>query len=445
MSGGARRSFVAFTLIELLVVIGVLTLLIAVLLPTLSVARKKAWETKMNAGQGGDNVAQFGGNVRPQPAASPGSPRDASIPAARVKSFEAVVGLTPRLSVGTAEPESIYEARMSAKVKAAHPGKSAWSREKGAGGLCQIDLPLPPQIISLADLSVKVEGQPSGSVAMREGKLTWRGELSGDAAADMELTYTAVGKGLFMLEAQGSPVGAEGMLTPSGMEVGILDKFRLELTTYGSDVRMVELSLQPTEVKRNDSGAGMTYTWDYKNLMFGRPIALDVLGIAPVDRLGELSWLGPLSVIVFGMLVGVVAKAYRVERFDRWMLLLVVGTFTAAYPLMYFAQEYVRLPVAIGVSAGVVLVIIAARVLTAMPWGVGLGGVVLPAGLIMAVTLAGAVRPGMQGLLLTAEAIAFFVMAMVLVPRVRGTGESDGVGSDRVGPIGVIAPQPALG
>ena len=53
----------------------------------------------------------------------------------------------------------------------------------------------------------------------------------------------------------------------------------------------------------------------------------DVLGIAPIDRLGELTWLGPLSVLVFGLMVGLVVRAASVPRFDLWMLLLTVGTF----------------------------------------------------------------------------------------------------------------------
>ena len=68
-----------------------------------------------------------------------------------------------------------------------------------------------------------------------------------------------------------------------------------------------------------------------------------MLGIVPIDRLGELTWLGPASVVVFGLLLGLVAHAYNIQKFDRWMLLLVLGTFTGAYPLMYFAQEYIPL------------------------------------------------------------------------------------------------------
>ncbi len=95
----------------------------------------------------------------------------------------------------------------------------------------------------------------------------------------MTIAYSAVGKGLYNLQ------------TPP---CGILDTFHIDLTAVGSDVRMLELSLQPTKYVR---GAGQTvYTWDYKRLLFGRPIALDVLGIAPIDRLGELTWLGPASV-----------------------------------------------------------------------------------------------------------------------------------------------------
>jgi hypothetical protein len=83
---------------------------------------------------------------------------------------------------------------------------------------------------------------------------------------------------------------------------------------------MLELSLQPTKHSR---GNGQTvYTWEHKRLLFGHPIALDVLGIAPIDRLGELTWRGPASVVVFGLLLGLVAHAFNLQNFDRWMLLL---------------------------------------------------------------------------------------------------------------------------
>src|SRR5207248_8458738 len=106
------------------------------------------------------------------------------------------------------------------------------------------------------------------------------------------------------------------------------------------------------------------YTWDYKRLLFGRPIALDVLGIAPLDRLGELTWLGPASVVVFGLILGLIAHAFRIQNFDRWMLLLILGTFTGAYPLMYFAQEFTPLKAAIFISSAIVLLVVAIRSIT---------------------------------------------------------------------------------
>ena len=122
-------------------------------------------------------------------------------------------------------------------------------------------LPLPPQIISLADLEVAVNNQPSESVEIRGDKLAWFGTLPGESTP-MSIAYSAVGKGLYNLQ------------TPPS---GILDTFHIDLTAVGSDVRMLELSLQPTKYVR---GKGQTvYTWDYKRLLFGRPIALDVLGM----------------------------------------------------------------------------------------------------------------------------------------------------------------------
>jgi hypothetical protein len=260
---------------------------------------------------------------------------------------------------------------------------------------------LPPQIISLAGLEITVNGQPSESVELRGDKLVWYGALPAEPTP-MSVSYSAVGKGLYNLE-----------IPPSG----ILDAFHIDLTAVGSDVRMLELSLQPSNYTR---GNGQTvYTWDYKHLLFGRPIALDVLGIAPIDRLGELTWLGPASVIIFGVLLGLVAHAFAINNFDRWMLLLILGTFTGAYPLMYFAQEFIPLNTAMAASSVVVLAVIAVRSATIMGIRLATLGVLMPATLILVVTLLAATHPRLQGILVTITGIALFIVAMTLMPRLR--------------------------
>jgi prepilin-type N-terminal cleavage/methylation domain-containing protein len=383
----------AFTLVELLVVIIILALLISLLLPALNRARSSAAGAKTRA-QVAINAAlheDVSANAQARPATR--AP-DATLPLAQVKSFAAKVELTPRLSVGTVEPESIYEARFTATLEAAAPGDHDAESE--------LRLPLPPQIISLADLAVTVNGEPaSDNVSLRDATLVWAGQLPA-TPVPMKVTFTAVGKGLYELQ------------TPPGR---ILDTFNLDLVANGSDVRMLELSLQPTRTARTSSQT--TYTWAYSRLMFGRPISIDVLGVAPVDRLGELRWLGPLSVCVFGLLVGLYAHAHRLGQFDRWMLLLTLGAFTGAYPLMYFAQEFIPLNAAIAVSAGLVIGIITARAARTIGAGHTLRGVFGPALTTMALTLYTATHRDLQGLLLTASAIALFLALMTLLPKLR--------------------------
>jgi hypothetical protein len=112
------------------------------------------------------------------------------------------------------------------------------------------------------------------------------------------------------------------------------------------------------------------------------------------------------------------------KAFDRWMLLLTIGTFAGAYPLMYFTQEYIPLLPAVLISGAVAIAIIGVRSMTLLGVWRALLGIVAPAAAIMALTLSTAVWPQLQGILLTALGLGFFIAAMMLMPKVAAHGSS---------------------
>ncbi len=317
----------------------------------------------------------------------------AGLPHARVESFVAKVTLTPRLSVGTAAPESIYEARFEGKIHAAHSGDN--------GGDCEITLPLPPQIISLADLSIAVAGKPSESVALRDGKLVWHGALP-DEPTPFDVTYSAVGKGLYELAVAGG---------------GILDQYEVSLVADGSDVRLLELSLQPTSLDR--SAGTSTYHWDYERLLFGQPVRRRRAGHRPHRPAWRADLAGPDQRGRVRPAGGAGGSGLR-RAAIRLVDVIVDGRHVCRLLPANVLRAGVHPAGARGGRLGGDRDCDHRRgAVTLMGFWRGVAGVVLPAAAIMAITLLAAVWNQLQGILLTSEALGFFIAAMMLMPRVN--------------------------
>ena len=71
------------------------------------------------------------------------------------------------------------------------------------------------------------------------------------------------------------------------------------------------------------------------------------------------------------------------------------------------------------ISAGFALTVIGVIAFTSRGVWLALGGVLLPATAILAVTLTAAIWPALQGILLTVDVLAFFIAAMLLLARIR--------------------------
>jgi len=78
-----------------------------------------------------------------------------------------------------------------------------------------------------------------------------------------------------------------------------------------------------------------------------------------------------------------------------------------------------KLNYAMFASSGFVVVVIAIRSITIMGWRLALFGTIFPAIAILALTLLAAIHPRLQGILITATGIALFIVAMLLIPRLK--------------------------
>jgi hypothetical protein len=380
-----------------LIAVGMVLLLpvlgLALLMPAVQSARRSAMRRSLES-----EVASYleSPSSSAGEAAKPPAPTATPLPRATVKTYDAEISLTPKLSIGTAMPESIYVADFKAKIEAQAPNEGQ--------GKCQLELPLPPQIISLGDLDVHVNGELSESFSLEGNHLVWQGSFDGKPSAEIDVAYSATGKGVYTLEK------------PSGK---ILDLFRTKLIANRSNIRMLELSLQPNSLEQSRDST--TYIWDYKRLVQARPIAIDVLGIAALDRLGELTWLGPLSVLVFGILIALIALAHDPEKLNVWLVILVTGCFAAAYPMMYFLQDFIDLYAAIALATVFVVVVIGWRVVSLFGLWRGLfGGIIVPV-VLMGLTISATIhaKPATQGVALTVMGVFALVSAMTLLPQAQ--------------------------
>ena len=99
---------------------------------------------------------------------------------------------------------------------------------------------------------------------------------------------------------------------------------------------------------------------------------------------------------------------------------------------MYFAQEYIALGPALLISAGLALSVIGVLAIRLLGLWRALGGVLVPATAILAVTLTAAIWPALQGILLTVELLSFFIAAMLLLARIRAAATARPAGGQEI-------------
>ena len=269
---------------------------------------------------------------------------------------------------------------------------------------CQIDLPLPPKIISLAEVDFRVNGQPSEGFHLEANHLIWEGPLNvGKTRQDRRQLFRHRQGGLHarktVRENHRSVPHGPGRQPQQHPHVGTLaaaEQARALQRQHHLHLGLQSPGRGPPDRHRHAWHRGL-----------GPPRRADLAGTVERARLRN-----PLRIARLG---------HDPEKLNVWLVILVAGCFAGAYPMMYFLQDFTDLTAAVALANVVVLTVIGWRVISLFGFWRGLfGGIVLPA-VLMGLTLAATIqaKPAMQGVLLTVMGIFGLVTAMILLPRAQ--------------------------
>src|SRR5215831_3356911 len=138
-----------------------------------------------------------------------------------------------------------------------------------------------------------------------------------------------------------------------GDSVSQVKDFELRATTDFAGFDFPENSLSPTDKHRNDSGAGSTLVWNYKNLISGYKI-----GVAMPEKLqpgpltARISFFAPVSLLFFFFVMFVLTTVRQIELHPMNYFFLACAFF-AFHLLMAYLVDHISVHLAFAICSAV--------------------------------------------------------------------------------------------
>ncbi len=286
----------------------------------------------------------------------------------------------------------------------AFAGDYRFTNDTGEEQRVVFHFPFPAKDAVYDDVVFEVDGKPVGTIA-KEGSVAGEAVLPAGATAVLHVAYNSRGLNTWTY----SLAPAEG--------VAQVRDFTLHMKTNFRDINFPENTMSPTA--KREAGAGWELDWDYRNLVTGAAIAMELPEhLQPGPLAGQISFFAPVSLFFFFFLMFIITTIRGIELHPMNYFFLATAFFSF-HLLMAYLVDHISIHLALAISSVVAIFL----VISYLRLVVGIRFAAVEAGLAQFVYLVlfsyAFFFKGFTGLAITVGSILTLFVVMQMTGRVK--------------------------